>query len=56
MRLQRHKHTRARKMVDVGVGLTIQDSSPETHLKTNADGGNKTRLYVKSRGNPVQKW
>ena len=30
-------------MADVGVGLIIP---PETRLKTNADGGNKARLYV----------
>ena len=30
-------------MVDVGVDL--KDPSPETRLKTNADGGNKAKFY-----------
>ena len=35
MRLQRHKHICARKMVDMGVSLTIPKIlyNPETHLK-----------------------
>ena len=42
-RLQRHKHTHtSEKWFDY-----LKQPSPETHLKTNADGGNKARFYVK---------
>ena len=51
MRLQRHKHTyTCQKNGRYGCRFDYpKDPSPETRLKTNADGGNKDRFYVIKR-------
>ena len=51
MRLQRHKHTHTcKKNSRRGCRFYYpKDPSPETRLKTNADGGNKARFYVIKR-------
>ena len=48
MRLQRYKHTHTcQKNARCGCRFDYpKQPSPETHLKTNADGGNKARFYV----------
>ena len=43
MRLQRHKHTHKCRFD------YPKQPSPETRLKTNADGGNKARFYIIKR-------
>ena len=51
MRLQRHKHTHTcQKNGRRGCRFDYpKHPSPETRLKTNADGGNKARFYVIKR-------
>ena len=51
MRLQRHKHTHTcQKNGSRGCRFDYpKQPSPETRLKTNADGGNKARFYVIKR-------
>ena len=51
MRLQRHKHTHTcQKNGRCGCRFDYpKQPSPETRLKTNADGGNKARFYVIKR-------
>ena len=48
MRLQRHKHTHTcQKNGRHGCRFDYpKQPSPEIHLKTNADGGNKARFYI----------
>ena len=50
MRLQRHKHTHTHTCQKNGRPGCMFDypkqASPETRLKTNADGGNKARFYI----------
>ena len=46
MRVKRHKHTCQKNERRRCTLSYTKDPSPETHLETNAYGGNKARFYV----------